>query len=492
MNRKISTVLLLFAFSAGAFAREEVTRAFDKTVPLQPGQRVSVEHSFGDIDIHTHAAPQVVVRADIKVSASDANEANSYANNIAILVEPSSEGVSIRTRYPERPHSFMGLKNVSYTVHYQLTVPEAAAVAVHSSFGNVTATGIKAASEIKMSHGNLVFRNGRGSQRLGNAFGGVEVSDNDGDVTIENNNGDVKTSNIAGALDLRDRFGSVIVNHVGRALKISNSNGSVRITDCGSPANINNAFGSVNISDVRGDLTVHNSNGTVEANSVTGSAELNSSFGAVRYSNVGGHVSVSSNNSDVVGRKSGPLNVRASFGKVDAGDVQGEAQIVTANGAVSLVNASGSVNIRDSFGLVRTENTGSLTVDNANGGVSATNVRGDANVRTSFAAVLLDGVSGSVNAANQNGAVDVTATADKECKPISIRTSFSPVRLRLPANGSYRISATTSFGKINSEIPMNVTGSISSDSLSGSIGGGKCELRIVNNNGNIDLLRSTR
>jgi len=492
MSKAISAVTLLLALAGGAFAREEFTRAFDKTVPLQPGQRLTIEHSLGDIDVRTHAAPEVVIHADIKVSAPDANGAKTFANNVAILVEPSSSGVAVRTRYPERPGSFLGFKNVSYTVRYEFTVPESASLDLHNSFGNVTASGIKAASEIKMSHGNLMFQNGRGSQRLGNAFGKVQVADNEGDVSIENSNGDVNASNISGALDLRDRFGSVIVNHVAKALKLSNTNGSVHVTDCGAPSVINNAFGSVTASDVHGDLTVHNANGAVDANNISGSAELNSSFGAVRYSNVGGHVTVTAANSDVVGRKSGPLTVKTSFGKVDAGDVQGDAQVVAGNGAVTLVNVSGQVNIRDGFGLVRTENTGSLTVDNANGGISATNVRGDASVRTSFAAVLLDGVSGGVSAANQNGAIDVTATGDKECKPISIRSSFAPVRLRLPANASYRLTATTSFGKINSELPMNVSGSVSSDSLSATIGGGKCELRIVNNNGNVDILKSAR
>ncbi len=37
---------------------------------------------------------------------------------------------------------------------------------------------------------------------------------------------------------------------------------------------------------------------------------------------------------------------------------------------------------------------------------------------------------------------------------------------------------------------MNVSGGVSSDSLSGTIGAGKCELRIQNSNGNIDILRS--
>ena len=170
--------------------------------------------------------------------------------------------------------------------------------------------------------------------------------------------------------------------------------------------------------------------------------------------------------------------------------MKGNVRIVAGNGAVTVVNASGEVNIRDGFGLVRTENTGSLNVDNANGGISASNVRGDATVRTSFGAILLDGVSGAIDAGNQNGAIDVKSLSANGCRPIALRSSFAPIRLRLPSTASYHFSASTSFGRVTSEVPMNVSGVVSSDSLSGTIGAGKCELRIQNSNGNIDILRS--
>src|SRR5689334_441411 len=112
MSKTINALALMLALSGAAFAREEFTRAFDKTVPLGAGQRLTVEHSLGDIDIRTHQAPEVIIHADIKVSAPDANAAKIYGNDIAILVEPSGGGVSVRTRYPDRSSSG-GLKNVS-------------------------------------------------------------------------------------------------------------------------------------------------------------------------------------------------------------------------------------------------------------------------------------------------------------------------------------------------------------------------------------------
>jgi DUF4097 and DUF4098 domain-containing protein YvlB len=127
-------------------------------------------------------------------------------------------------------------------------------------------------------------------------------------------------------------------------------------------------------------------------------------------------------------------------------------------------------------------------VENSNGGVKASNTQG-AQVTTSFGPVILDGVAGPITVENQNGAVDATSSLHGGCQPILIRTSFSTLRVRLNPDASYRVAARTSFGKIRSDFPLNVSGSISSDALSGTIGGGRCEMRLTDSNGAIEILK---
>jgi hypothetical protein len=170
-------------------------------------------------------------------------------------------------------------------------------------------------------------------------------------------------------------------------------------------------------------------------------------------------------------------------------DVQGSASVKSGNGAVSLANVHGEANVRTSFAMVQASDiAGPLLVVNSNGGVRGANTRG-AQVMTSFAPVVLDGVAGPVQVTNQNGAVEVTSTLKGNCQPISIRTSFSTLRIRLQGDASYRVTARTSFGKIRTDFPLNVSGSISNDNLSGTIGGGRCEMSLMNNNGSIEILK---
>ena len=100
-------------------------------------------------------------------------------------------------------------------------------------------------------------------------------------------------------------------------------------------------------------------------------------------------------------------------------------------------------------------------------------------------------IAGPVRVDNQNGSVevrDVTFGA-KACNRVSLKTSFAPIRLSLPGTGGYALSAQTSFGKISSELPVTSTGSVGGDSLKGTIGDGRCEVTIANQNGNIEILK---
>ena len=121
--------------------------------------------------------------------------------------------------------------------------------------------------------------------------------------------------------------------------------------------------------------------------------------------------------------------------------------------------------------------------------MSATNVRG-AQVTTSFAAVILDSISGPIDVQSQNGSVEVSSTASRDnCQPLSIRTSFGAIRLRIPPDAGYHVAARTSFGKIRSDFPLTVMGSMSTDELNGTIGNGRCEMTLTDQNAAIEILK---
>ncbi len=487
MIRKTSPIFLALALVASAFGREEYTRTIDNTLPLRGGERVSIENKLGDISIRTHSQLQATIHAEIHVCASNTNRAKEIADRIGVEAQTSSSELSIRTRYPD---SFHGFENISYFVHYEITIPETAPLEVRNSFGAVSVTGLLANADIVASHGALEFRNGRGTQQLKNSFANIKVANNVGDVTVDCTNGSADVNGVTGALNLRSRFGAITVTRAAKGVSITGSNGSVQVTDSGGVGTIRNSFGSVTVDNFHGDLTVNNTNGKIEAHNVSGAAELNTTFGAVQFSDVGRQLSIRASNSTVEGEGvGGPLTVQNSFGPVTVSGVQGGAQITSGNGSVTLARIRGQANVRTSFAMVNANDiAGALSVRNSNGGVRVEKARG-AEVTTSFGGVFLDDIAGPIQVEDQNGSVDATSISDGACQPITIRTSFSTLRLRLAGAPSYRVSARTSFGKVHTDFPLTVMGSLSNDELSGVLGGGRCEMQLTNNNGTIEILK---
>src|SRR4051794_2969953 len=105
MMRKTNLLLLALLLPLCLSAREEYTRTFDKSLTVPSGEKIWIEHKFGDIVIRGHARQEVVVHADIRVSAPDSDSAKQYAGRVEVLVSPGAE-LSIRTRYPEAQRSF--------------------------------------------------------------------------------------------------------------------------------------------------------------------------------------------------------------------------------------------------------------------------------------------------------------------------------------------------------------------------------------------------
>ena len=420
MTPKTSLVLLSVLIPLCASARDEYTRTFDKSLPVQSGEKIWLEHKFGDIVIHGRPQQEVIVHADIRISASNSDLAKQYANQVEIVVQSGAE-LSIRTKYPDTQRSF-GHRDVSFSVRYDITVPETSPLVVRNSFGAISLSGVKASSEIYNSHGEIRFRDGRGTQRLQNSFASVNVAGNAGDVTIDASNGSVDASAITGSATIRDRFASVTVAGVSNGVSITNNNGSVSVTDCGGAGSVKNSFGSVAVRNFRGDLIIANTNGQIDALNVAGSVDIRNGFGGVRFADVKGQLSVSSHNARVEGSKVG-----------------------------------GTVTIRNSFG-----------------------------------AVVVDGVSGAIEIHNQNGEIDAYSSARGACKPITLHTSFSRLRAHLPAEANYRVFAKTSFAHVRSDFPLTVAGVLSEGEVSGTLGSGQCEMRLTNNNGSIEILKTAQ
>ena len=534
LNRSVTIVavsVLLGTVSptlAASPAQEQITRDFQKALTLAAGQSFRIENKFGQIRIHGESGRDLKISATIHVQSDSRDQAQSYVDKIHIDVEQNSQGVQVRTNYPEEGRNWIGRKNTSYSVDYDVAVPTDAPLFIKNSFGSVNATGVRSASEFDNSHGSLTVRD-TGAARLNNSFGSIEVAGAAGAVFVNDNNGSVQVSDVKGALEIRNRFGSITARDIQGAANITDGNGAVTVSDAGS-ANITTSFGSVDARNIRGDLTVHDNNGNVEISTVGGAADITDSFGNVTFSDVKGRVNCTTNNGRVRGSSlagnavtirdsfgnldldniTGALNaetsngkitvrsahgtveLKSSFGAIEASDISKGIRAITGNGAITLTDIGGDTFAKTSFGSVSVDRiAGNLAVEDQNGSVTARNVKGDARVSTSFSGVTLESIGGKITVDNQNGGISVVAARPASgCRDISLKTSFSSIRVGIPEGLGYNVTARTSFGRIITDLPITATGSVGTDFLTGTIGSGGCQLQLTDSNGSIEITKA--
>jgi len=452
MRTRISVILLACSVACSANAREEVSRNFQKTVPLGPGRSLRVHHSMGSVSVHTQTKREVEIRASIKCSSGRPQDAHTICDGIKISVDESGSGVAVRTEIPEIHGSF---HNLSWSVDLDIVMPDTAPLELRNQFGPVSVTDLHAPADIVNSNGKVSFTGGRGKQRIETSFGDIDLAGNDGDVILVDSNGRVTAGDVTGDLDLRDNFGEIKVSNVGKRLEIRSGNGNVTVAGVAGVATISDSFGKVTVRDARSDVSVQNQNGEVETAGIAGTADLRTSFGAVRFSRIGKGATIHAENSQVTGDTvDGTLTAETTFGGIDVRAIKGGARLTGQNAAIHALDIGGEV-----F------------------------------AKTSFAGVTLEDVAQPVTVENQNGSVTVRTKASAKCQPITLNTTFGPIRVSLPQGAGYDVTAKTSFGHISSEAPMTVSGQMGDQSISGKIGGGGCSLRLVDQNGNIEIVK---
>lgn len=293
-------------------------------------------------------------------------------------------------------------------------------------------------------------------------------------------------------LEVNSRFGSIEVTGLRAPMEITNRQGAVLARDIRG-GKIENAFGAVTVEGSAGDLVVQNGNGAVSVTDARGNLSVSNRFAAVSVQRVGGNLSITSSNAAVSAIDvKGPTSITNSFASVTAQNIGGPTSIASTNGNVAANNISGDLEVNTRFGLVKVENVrGNLNVENSNGSVSASEIRGDAHVRTSYAPVFLKGIDGGVDVQDSNGVIGVSGLRGG-CNDITLKTTYSPIKISLASNANYNITAHTVYGSINTDFPVTVTSrssSESSSSMTGTIGKGGCKMELTTSNAGITITR---
>ncbi|OLB82608.1 MAG: hypothetical protein AUI12_18800 [Acidobacteria bacterium 13_2_20CM_2_57_6] len=130
-------------------------------------------------------------------------------------------------------------------------------------------------------------------------------------------------------------------------------------------------------------------------------------------------------NYDIAMPADAPLNVRNSFGSVDASRIHGAVDIENSHGSLTVHDAGGA-RLFNSFGSIELMGAaGSVTINDNNGSVQAADVKGTLEVHNRFGSITTRNIQGAATITGGNGTVLLIDAASA-----NITTSFGSVEAR--------------------------------------------------------------
>jgi hypothetical protein len=130
-----------------------------------------------------------------------------------------------------------------------------------------------------------------------------------------------------------------------------------------------------------------------------------------------------------------------------------------------------------------------LNAMTTNGGVHCQNLDSVVQASTTNGNVEVS-TSEWASAKTTNGGVRVSMGNAKWSGELELLTTNGSVNVTLPASAEFNVHAATTNGGIETDFPVTVQGTFGPKNLSGTVGGGGRELKVVTTNGGIELKKS--
>lgn len=302
----LSVFILVLALPAFAESRIE------KNLSLAPGGKLVMDVEGGSIAIIGSAEPGAHV---VVTSTSDEMEKRyrfefKEAPGEVRITSKKTETFSFWTR--------------GIPVHFEVRVPRATTLAVHTSGGSIKAADLNGAADVSTSGGSIEVSRLVGDLEAHTSGGHIEVSEIKGNATVETSGGSIEASSIEGPLDAHTSGGHVAAENVTGDAVLRTSGGSVRAENTGGRLTAKTSGGSIAASFARGNLKggdLETSGGSVTVTlDPSASLDLDASTSAGRITTdlplqVTGSI-VSSSASGKIGKGGELLRIHTSAGSI--------------------------------------------------------------------------------------------------------------------------------------------------------------------------------
>lgn len=267
--KKYTGISLFFFFSlliSNTVFSRDIEETFKKNVPVGTATLLSVENQNGNIEIKSWDRDEIGITAYKKVSASSRDDAVEMMEELVINVIPHEDEIEIITEYPHKRHKgghgFFGWLmgdswGVSYSVSYEINVPEKFDLNARSTNGRVEVYKCNGRMRLETTNGKIIADNVSGSLRCSTTNGSINASLNEvnekeemnftstnGSIKLylpENIDADIKARTTNGSvncdMNVTEQFSSsrksldAVINNGGTYIYVKTTNGSIHIRE---------------------------------------------------------------------------------------------------------------------------------------------------------------------------------------------------------------------------------------------------------------------
>lgn len=232
---------------------------------------------------------------------------------------------------------------------------------------------------------------------------------------------------------------------------IKSGHGDVTVQGLSGDVDVTARHGDVRLDDLAGNAHAKMHSGDFSAHAVKGHALVEGSGGDVTLSSIGGDASIN-------------------------GEFTGDVHVQQVGGAVTFQSSRTQITVPHLVGAL-TLDSGDLGIDRASGPIV---------IQARAKNIDLSSIAGGLQIKDSDGDVNVSAGLPLGAMKIENRTGS--VRLQVPENASFQISASTSRDEsISSDFPLTASTSDGTKMLKGQVGSGGPQIELTTTHGSVEI-----
>lgn len=246
--KRILNLLLAISLVTVANAQDE-KYSFKETYNVSAPASLNISSSDGNIQVVSSSSKSMEVHYIAKRNNQVLDiTRQALEEEVTLEVTHDRNNLKIAVKYPNEDWSVFGKDRIQ--VDFRVMVPRETACTLHTSDGNISATGLSGNQQYKTSDGN------------------IRMKDISGNLTAKTSDGDIGADKIKGSLDVGTSDGNIDFTNIKGDIDCSTSDGNISIINAEGKISSRTSDGHITFDKILGSFSGSTSDGNIRGNIV--------------------------------------------------------------------------------------------------------------------------------------------------------------------------------------------------------------------------------